>query len=391
MPRPLSCDEARRITSFVLFFVRGPLLRSRFSRSILRLLLLRLGTLLRSSSGLLLLRLGMLLLLRLGMLLRSSFSLLLRLGMLLLLRLSMLLLRRRFSLLLRLSTLLLRGSFSLLLRLGMLLRRRRFSLLLRLGTLLLSRPGLLLLWRSPSRLLCLLPGRSASRNRWSDRFALRNGLGRGINSRTPVINGGKLLAVLCCRLLVLQLRSHRRNALLTHSGHFRRQRPASDAPRSVVAGAVNCGVVDRAVVHVNVGDVHIVNGAVVVEPIVVPVPALITDAGVAESIVNTAVVADILSPKTIVVAIHAAEKSPVSRRPQEAHLGRLCPNSRHPVVTLRSIAPVSRRPQITLSRARRLRIFREWWRGLLRLQHGLAITRILDDGIVIVIGVGLVG
>ena len=64
-----------------------------------------------------------------------------------------------------------------------------------------------------------------------------------------MIDGGKLLAVLCCRLLVLQLRGHRSNALPTHAGSFRRQRLASDASRPVVAGAVIRGVVDGAVIH----------------------------------------------------------------------------------------------------------------------------------------------
>ena len=131
-----------------------------------------------------------------------------------------------------------------------------------------------------------------------------------------MIDGRELLAVLGCLLLVLQLRGHGRNALLAHAGHFRVRRPAGDASRPVVADAVNCGVVDdRAVVHIHIVDVHVVDGAVVVEPIVVPIPALIAHAGVAESIINAAVVANMLAPKAVVVAIHAGDKSPISRRP----------------------------------------------------------------------------
>jgi GTP:adenosylcobinamide-phosphate guanylyltransferase len=63
---------------------------------------------------------------------------------------------------------------------------------------------------------------------------------------------------------------------------------------------------------VNVGDGYIVDGAVVVETIPAPVPALIADAYVAESVVDTAVVADMRASKTVVVAVHAAGKPPIS-------------------------------------------------------------------------------
>src|SRR5664280_1426705 len=193
--------------------------------------------------------------------------------------------------------------------------------------------------------------------------------------------------VLCCRPLLLQLRGHRRNALRTHCGGLGRQRLASDASRPVVTGAVHRGVVDGAVIHVNVGDIHIVDGTVIVETVSAPIPALIAGADVAESIVNAAVVADILAPKAVVVAIHAAEQSPISRRPQEAHLRRPRPGAGHPVVALRSVAPISGRPQIAIAGAWRLRIFRQRWWGLLCLKHRLAVARILVAGVGLVIGI----
>ncbi len=288
------------------------------------LLLLWLGMLLRLRLGpLLLLWLGMLLRLRLGprLLLWLGMLLRLRLGPLLLLWLGMLLRLRLGPLLLLWLGMLLRLVLGplLLLWLGMLLRLRLGPLLLLwLGMLLrLGLGPLLLLWlcmllrlRLGPLLLWPLLGTSASRNHWSDGSACRDGLRRCKFSRTPLIDGGKLLAVLCGRPLILQLRGHGRNALLTQGGGFGRQRLTSDASRPVVAGAVNRGVVDGAVIHVNVGDVHIVDGAVIVETISIPVAALIPGASVAVSIVNAAVVADILSPKAIVVAIEASEKSP---------------------------------------------------------------------------------
>ena len=88
------------------------------------------------------------------------------------------------------------------------------------------------------------------------------------------------------------------NSLPSQCGSFRRQRPSSDASRPVVADPAIGGVTDAAVidVEVNVGDVHIVDGAVIVEAPSAPVPALVAGAAIAESIVNATVVTDILTP-----------------------------------------------------------------------------------------------
>ena len=131
-----------------------------------------------------------------------------------------------------------------------------------------------------------------------------------------------------------------------HGGCFRRQRLSSDASRAVVTDPAIGVVIDGAVVDVdvNVGDVHIVDGAVVVETISAPVPALIPGAAVAESIVNAAVVADILSPRAVVVAIPATVIAPITGGPQVACFRRLGPRAGNPVVALRGIAPISGRP-----------------------------------------------
>lgn len=58
---------------------------------------------------------------------------------------------------------------------------------------------------------------SMSRNRRSDRFALRDGLSCNNNCRTPVIDGSKLLTILRSLLPFLDLSCHRGNALLARS------------------------------------------------------------------------------------------------------------------------------------------------------------------------------
>ena len=374
-------------------------------------MLLRLGLSMLLRLGLsMLLRLGLSMLLRLGlsMLLRLSLSMLLRLGLSVLLWLGVLLLWLRLgSLLLLWLSVLLRLSLSMLLRLGVLLCLSTLLLLsmlflllslsplLRLGVLLclsslLLLNMLLLLSLGPLLLLLSGLGNGASRNYRSDRPACRDRLRRGKFRGTPVVDRGKLLAILCCRLLVLDLRGHGRNALLTQCGVFRRQRTASDASRAVVAGAVHVGVGDVAVIDVNVGYVHVVDGAVVVETISAPIAALIAGAAVAESIVNAAVEADIWAPEAVVEAIEAGGESPISRRPQEAHLRGRGPCAGYPEVALRSIAPIAGRPQVAIAGDGRLRIFRQRRRRLLCLKRGLAVTRILVFGAGVVIGIVLV-
>lgn len=63
-------------------------------------------------------------------------------------------------------------------------------------------------------------GRSACRNYSGDGFAGGDGLSCRNYGRFAMIGGRKLLAILRCRLLVLYLRSHGRNALLPFGGHF---------------------------------------------------------------------------------------------------------------------------------------------------------------------------
>ena len=229
-----------------------------------------------------------------------------------------------------------------------------------------------------ARLGCSFAGAGAAgadrRNYRSDRFALRDRLGRNNHGRTPVIDGSKLLPVLCGLLAMLYLRCHRRDSLFACCCEFRRQRTARHASRASVAGAassvVNRSVVDdriryRAVVYVNVGDGHIVDRAVVVETTAAPITALIAGACVAVSIIDATVVTNMRAPITVIVTIPAAGICPVTRRPQIAHLGRLRPCSRHPVVPLIRVAPVSGRPQIPVTGTIRLGILRWLW-GRLR-------------------------
>ena len=215
-----------------------------------------------------------------------------------------------------------------------------------------------------------------------------------------MIHRSKLLLVLRRHLPCLQLRGHRRNTLLVHRRHFRRQRLARDSSRTVITGPViddvhrrivhDHRVRDRAVVHGNIGDVHVVDGFVVVEAASVPVPALVAHAHVAKAVINAAVVSDMPSPVSVAITVAAIHVAPVAGSPQITDLRRTRPRARHPEIARGSIAPVPGRPKIALLRAFRLRILRQRWRRFRRLQYWLSIARILVVGIVVVVRIGAV-
>jgi hypothetical protein len=257
------------------------------------------------------------------------------------------------------------------------------------------RPARLSIGSSGSRRSC-----GASRNYRGNGFARGDGLSCCNHGWFAVIGGCELLAILCGRLLVLDLSGHGRNALFARGGDFGGQRLASDAARSVVTDACVCDVDGsvvhdnrirhRAVVNLDVGDVgYVVDGAVVVETIAVPVAALVANADVAKTVVNAAVVADVPAPISVVVAVSATGVAPISGSPKIAGLGRTRPRAGHPIVALRRIAPISGRPEIAVAGAVGLRVFGERRRGVGRFYCRLAVGRVLVVIIIVRIVIGI--
>ena len=221
-------------------------------------------------------------------------------------------------------------------RLNILLSRSRLTSTVRL--LLLHGVGWRGRWRGAR-------SRSGARGNYrGDGFALRDWLGCGDDGGLAVIDGGKLLPVLRGLFAMLNLGGHRRNALLAGGGELSGSRLASDAAWTVVADivhsrVVNGGVDDRgvgdgAVVDPDVTVADVVDRAVVVEAIAIPIPALVTGSGVAVSIVDAAVVADVPAPIAVVVAIAVAAISPPSGGPQIAGFGWTRPRAGNPVVAV---------------------------------------------------------
>src|SRR5579864_8934776 len=129
------------------------------------------------------------------------------------------------------------------------------------------------------------------------------------------------------------------------------------AAATVVADAVDGDVIDDGlVVNVNVGDVDVVHGAVVVEMAVPPVSAFIAVAEVSEAIIDSAIKADVWAPVSRMPDIHTATPTPVAGSPEHTHGGRRDPGARHPVVAIGTVGPIAGRPDIAVAGARGLRV-----------------------------------
>jgi len=133
-------------------------------------------------------------------------------------------------------------------------------------------------------------------------------LGNYNRLRLAAVYGNELGAVCTCCKLVLLLNSQRGQSRLPQSGQFRRARwkihaPTTAAIAHAVVGSDIGDVADVGVV--DDGGVHIRDLAVVVELVVIPVPAVIAAADIAVSVIHTTVVANVAAPITLMPPVTA--------------------------------------------------------------------------------------
>jgi len=199
---------------------------------------------------------------------------------------------------------------------------------------------------------------------------------RGRNDcRTTFVHVVELLMVLGGFALVLKLGRHGRSSGPTHGCSLSRLRPYSNSAVAAVVGDASAVVDDDGAV-VDMGDVDVdaVDGPVVVEVVAIPVAAVITDPGVAEAIVDTAVEADMQSPEAPVEAVAAVVEAPIAGGPERAVIGWSAPGAWYPVVAGGSPVPVAGRPDVVGCRGHGLLINGEWRRRLIGVFDGLALT-----------------
>jgi hypothetical protein len=149
--------------------------------------------------------------------------------------------------------------------------------------------------------------------------------------------------------------------LFANGDELRRTGPHLDASRAVVTDIGDVGgLVDDGVVVdiVHYRCVHVVDGAVIGEVVVVPVAALISESNVAEAVVDAAIVADVAAPITAVEAVTALNEAPVAGSPQCSLVRRGNPRTGNPIVAFRCVVPIAGGPDIAVSGSRRLFVLR---------------------------------
>ena len=154
--------------------------------------------------------------------------------------------------------------------------------------------------------------------------------------------------------------------MLVFGFHFSASWPRGDsASPAVEAHAIHRHVANDRPIHVGVVNhlgVNVHYGRVVREHSVIPASADEADSAIAKSIINSAVESDVRSPISRMPEIAAGAPAPVTGRPEQSNLGRLDPSTRHPVITIRAIRPISRRPEISRRWANRLIVHGQCWR-----------------------------
>jgi len=139
------------------------------------------------------------------------------------------------------------------------------------------------------------------------------------------------------------------------------------AVAAVITHAGNVDVVVhhfRAVYVVNFRHIDIVHRAVVVEASAIPASTLISAAKISVAVTDPAVKTYHRPPISFVKYKSGTAPAPIARSPQKTNLRRQYPSSRHPVVVfvVGIPGPITWGPDIPLTRANWLGVYRQLWR-----------------------------
>ncbi len=182
-------------------------------------------------------------------------------------------------------------------------------------------------------------------------FTESRGLGRGRYWRTPLVHACELVAFLTSHLLVLSLRTGSANMRSAQRCFLLRSWPCIRSTLAAVVAHAGCvvvvhhgGVIDI----VDVGDVHVVHRAIVIEIVVAPIATLVAITAIPVSVIDATVVAHLGTPVASVPDVGAFAPTPPTRRPKITRLRSHNPSPRNPVITaVISICPIAGRPDIT--------------------------------------------
>ena len=179
-----------------------------------------------------------------------------------------------------------------------------------------------------------------------------------------MIFGGEERFIRAGHALMLQLRRNCRDMLLVSGGFLFGCGLRGDAAAATVEAHAGRFIDDDGL-FVDVGDrdtAEIVDRAIVGEHAIVPMTALVAQAGIAEAVIDAAVEADMRSPITGGPHVDAVAPAPIARRPQHTDGRRHDPRARNPKIAIRTAGPVAGSPDVTGGGNRRLRVDRQFRR-----------------------------
>src|SRR5215469_2039993 len=183
----------------------------------------------------------------------------------------------------------------------------------------------------------------------------------------PVILRREERAVAACGVIVFHLFVGCFHVALLSPALFLSSRTRiNSASPAIEAHAVDVSLVNHRAVAVGVVDDHRVdvpNSCVISEHAVLPSSTNKARAVIPEAIVNSTVEPDVRAPVSGVPHVDTVTPTPIARSPKKSGIGRHNPRARHPVVAIRTVSPIARRPKIAGPRANRLLIYRQDWRA----------------------------
>ena len=197
------------------------------------------------------------------------------------------------------------------------------------------------------RSLVLAPGLSGSYNA---SFVI-TGFGSSRDGWLALVGGGTQCGITAGCLNVLRLRGYGTDMVLVSVGLFLRCGPRFHPTASTVVADVSFGDIrHRSVVGVvNDGGVYVIHVSIVGEVATFPAAPLITDAAVAEAIIDAAIEAHLWPPISFVEKERALAPAPITGRPEKADLRCFHPRTGHPVVAiLLVIRPVAGCPKVAV-------------------------------------------
>src|SRR5215469_2317306 len=189
--------------------------------------------------------------------------------------------------------------------------------------------------------------------------------GGGSDGRASVVGAGTRLRIVASLLHVLHLGTYGRGVPFVNCSFFLGTGARFNATAAAVIADARIAVIvdDGGVVGV-VNDVHIhvVDGAVVIEMIVLPAAAFIAVAEVSVAVVNSAVEADVRPPVAFMKNETASAPAPPRRSPEVARARSEHPGSGNPVIVVAVPGPIARRPDVVVARADGLVVYRQFRR-----------------------------